>query len=240
MYSLERLEPRLLLAAKVTQAGDSLNITGDGGDDHILIFGTGKAGEVAVMVDSDGDGMVDESLGVYTGVKNVNANLKGGDDVLGIVEAGLAGNVNVNAGGGRDSALIVDSLIGGDVTLNMGGGIDVVLIGGQNFESGIGGDVTINTGGESDLVMLREADLYGDLTVNTGGGLDVVAIYEGSADISGQVNVNGGGGQDYLTGESINDLKQELSQSNAAVSGFEKQVDLDDIPPSVVSIFVTV
>jgi hypothetical protein len=235
MFTLERLEDRMLLAAQVSQVGGTLTITGDNGDDALIVVGTGGPGQVEVLADTDGDGLADDSLGSFTGVKNLTINTKGGDDDVAVVNAGLSGNVSINTGAGNDTAMVLDSLIGGNATFNTGNGTDIASLGSLEFGTGVGGKVTINTGAGNDGVSLYNLTLYGPLSVNTGGGQDYVELHEASVSLSDPVTLNGGGGTDYLAGESIAALEQQLAQVGAKLNGFEFHQDRDNVPADVLN-----
>jgi hypothetical protein len=232
MLTLERLESRRLLAASVKQSGNTLTITGDNADDVILVVG-GGAGEVEVFTDSDGNGLADDSLGVFSGVGNLKINSKGGDDDVGVFNVELQGNVDIKTGNGDDVAVLMNGAIQGNVTLNTGSGNDVAGTAGVFADITIGGNLKIRTGNGNDGVSLSFTQLAGDLDVNAGSGDDLVHIEEDDVALGGGIRLNGARGNDYLSGDNVTDLEQQLDQLEATLRGFEVESNFGNLPPSI-------
>lgn len=211
IFGLEKLEDRLLLAVNVTQNGSTLNIVGDENYETIEVHNDG--GGIRVIVDYDGDEVVDDTL-YYYGVRNINIRTKGGNDYIYISDLDLDGNLSIDTGSGNDEVQIDltssyfgsyygDVSIGGNVSIKTGDGTDVAWF----AEGSIGKNLTINSGADYDEVYLFSG-FYGayDLTVNgstkitTGDGDDHVYItaYNGTDVDLQALTISTGDGEDYV------------------------------------------
>ncbi|MEZ6055745.1 MAG: hypothetical protein R3C01_03480 [Planctomycetaceae bacterium] len=172
--SFETLEPRELLSATVSFQGGTLLVRGDAASDAIRIDGDGyDTGTVEVFHDTDRDGTVDTSLGVFHGVKNIKVDGRGGSDAIGIYRVDIDGNVNVRLGTDRDGLFVLQSDIGGDVSIVNGGGGD-----GLQFRSNtIGGDVIIKSRLGNDDAQVFVNTVGGRLDFRLGIGNDTIALY---------------------------------------------------------------
>jgi hypothetical protein len=209
-FSLERLEPRLLLAAKVRFNDETLTIRLDGEDDDVVITGVAP-NRVAVEINGN-------DLGEFIGIENIKIKNKGGFDTYDIDGVVLGGNIDIKGGGDDEDVTISDSNFAA-LKLNLGGGDDIYTSGGGNI---IHYDSRINMGGGDDEVDMTGGDTLGDnFKINTGGGDDFVDIADNifvqhldvdagggddSVDISANthgdnVKANGGGGEDDLTSD---------------------------------------
>lgn len=117
-FHFEQLESRLLLAASIKHKGKNLIINGSDDAETIRIVGTGTVGEVQVDLNGDGDLADEGEATVYTGVKNIKVNGKGGNDSVTVENVNIEGNLSFKGGKGDDSGSIIGSTIGGKVTVN--------------------------------------------------------------------------------------------------------------------------
>ena len=222
IYGLERLEDRVLLAVDVTLSRNgTLSITSDGDDDTVFIYGYG-GGDIAVYVDEDADGVIDEYL-YYSGVKNIKVNMGDGDDTVVAYGIDISGNFDVRLGDGDDGFALTDAAgayyneIGGSVTVRGDDGDDVIAIAGAD----IGKNLTVDAGDGDDYVGLGNESNYlsvyaygfgdyyatGDLNVDgnakisLGEGDDGLYIepYGGyTVNFSKKLDIDAGGGDDYV------------------------------------------
>ncbi|MEZ6055074.1 MAG: hypothetical protein R3C01_00055 [Planctomycetaceae bacterium] len=192
-FTFEHLESRVLLAASVVQKGTTLYISGDASNDAIRIDGTGLApGDVEVFHDSDGDGTVDTSLGVFHCFDNISIKIKGGNNAIGIDDIAIAGNLSVKTGSGNDCVFLFQSSIGGSVKFSLGSGTNDL----GGLENEIMGNATFKTGGGIDDFEMSDSVVHGKFNVNLGGGNDSLALRDNDFGVGSKVN--GGGGQDLF------------------------------------------
>src|SRR5260221_3688589 len=107
--SIERLEPRIAPAALLTKlAGGTLAISGDAANDAVVI------GEAAGTIEVF-DGIM--SLGTFTGVTNITANLQGTTTVdVDLTGGGIPGAFKVTVAGPSALGFAAGSSIGGALT----------------------------------------------------------------------------------------------------------------------------
>jgi len=93
----EQLELRILPTVKVNFNPNNglLKITGDNDSNRVDVEGLGTPGNVEVFVDGN-------SVGQFTGLKNIKANLKGGNDLLVLEALQIDGSVTAKFGAGAD------------------------------------------------------------------------------------------------------------------------------------------
>jgi hypothetical protein len=210
IFGVERLEDRLLLAVNVTQSGATLNITGDGNDEHIEVHNDG--GGIVVVVDEDNDGTAEDYL-YYYGVRNISIKTNGGNDEVFISDLDIDGNLTIDTGAGEDFARIDAQAynfgsyygaisVGGNVTIKTGDDYDEVWVG----ETYIDKNLTINTGTDDDGAEILlfggffgdyDLDVYGSTKITTGAGDDLVSIgaYDGyDVTFHKQLKIDLGGG----------------------------------------------
>lgn len=234
MLTIERLEDRLLLAANVTQSGGTLKITGDVNADAVLLMGGGQ-GNVEVFVDFDGDGMADDSLGAFTGVKNIKIDTQGGNDDVALHLVDVAGKVSVKTGDGSDMVILADCVIAKNVSIDTGAGNDIVVTDSVNDFNQVG-SLNIKTGDGNDAIRLEGLEVNKSLSVNTGHDNDIFAFGD-QMSAGSRTTFNGGSGNDFLVAVSANALEQQLAQLGARVRGFEMQTDFDGLDMNTVDAF---
>ncbi|MEZ6055715.1 MAG: LEPR-XLL domain-containing protein [Planctomycetaceae bacterium] len=195
-YEIEQLESRLLLSATAVLKNGTLLINGDASNDTIAVKEWDGEFTIVVYHDTDGDGFVDASLGLFNiaDIKNIKINSKGGDDLVHIEKLTTEGwlpNISIMTGGG-DDIVQVDSSIIGALTISTGSGNDYVNLFENNF-----GPVSINTGGGNDVAHVYAAAIDGALSANLGSGNDLLSLHLLSTidSVTTAVKVNGGWGR---------------------------------------------
>jgi hypothetical protein len=169
--------------------GSTLNVLGTRGSDRIVIHRSGDKvalGEVEVWDMNVQPGAV---VGIFSGVQDINVDLMGGDNFLGMYRIEIPGNVSVVAGNGRNQVYLggvveasgEQTVIHGDYAVTLGSGNDDVRL----EQCSIWG-VTINAGGGDNRVlfgsqiqpdeMLYTGQTLGPTTILTGSGKDLVAL----------------------------------------------------------------
>jgi large repetitive protein len=184
----ERLEDRKLLAASVSQRGSTLTINGDNADDSLTIEST-ATGEVVVTDNTTGD------VDVYTNVRIINVNTRGGDDTVEFIGGDLlsGGRVSVNLGSGDDTG-IVSGDFSGSLTVDGGIGLDTLDLTGLGA---VDGSLTLRSSTGGDEIALGPAFISGNLSITTSTGEDIVTIDGVSVD--GTTRVSLGTGDDQLS-----------------------------------------
>lgn len=225
---LEALEERVMLTGDVTavlQNGD-LKVTGDSGDNVVLVLGGGGIGALApgftiipfegTTINGDPDPLfiatedpVDDMLLNFkkggdntVGVRNMmtldDIIYKGGKqaDVFGLDGVGVGGDVNAKTGKGDDVFGMQYSSISANLKLNTSSGDDKVGI----QHSSIDGDLIGNTGSGNDAIGLLDVFIGDDVKAKTGSGDDIVLAY--LVEVTGALNLNLGSGNDGVYAES--------------------------------------
>jgi hypothetical protein len=191
VYGLEKLEDRVLLAVDVDLNGTTLVITSDGDDDTVFVYGYG-AGDVAVYVDENSDGVIDDAF-YYSGVRNIKITMGDGDDTAIAYGLDISGNLDVRLGDGDDQFLLTDydgayyNDIDGKVSIRGEDGDDIVAIAGADIDK----TLTIDTGDGDDAVSIG----------NDAGGVYAYGFgfYSATGDLNvdGNVSIKLGDGDDY-------------------------------------------
>lgn len=208
---VERLEPRVLLAATITTKGRNLIIESDGDGDDIMIIGAGAG---AVRVGINGGPLED-----FEGGKNIIVIGNGGDDTLLLNGVDIPGKVVFDAGEGDDRLVVGggftakrlqflggagnDEAVYNEVEFNakvdfrFGDGDDTVLEGsGATFNDRL----KIDMGAGADFLnhsSLNGGNVYaGKVTVKLGKGDDM--YFEQLGNFQSGFSVNGGSGQDHF------------------------------------------
>jgi len=218
----EALEPRLLLAGDVSAVvvGGNLLITGDGAANEIVIDQDGlAANEFRLRSGADATTVNGEDEVIVGGVTgDVRANLRGGDDVLEIVDAVVGGDLLVHGRRGDDTVAVSGCDVGGKIVVREGEGAGVVDLTGSEaggdvhlFAGGggvtatvsqlrTGGDFGFCGGGGEDSLDVNEMEVGRSFRSNTGAGNDTVTLDE--VYVHGTSLLTMGSGEDYLEFES--------------------------------------
>jgi len=215
----------------------TLRITGDKLDNGISIVGSAVPGEFVIqgLQTRYGATTVNGKRSfTVEHVKNITIDLKAGDDVLRVGDAGgdltpipgaltvygSPGNktvtlrnvsvgdiASVTTGAGNDSVTVKDLKVGGKVSLTTGAGNDVVTIDNLTAKNPTAKkDLALDSGTGNDTVKIVDS-WFRDLSVNLGGGDDGLLFTGNRAD--GTCNLNGGAGRDAV--ESRNSAFRNLS-----------------------------
>jgi len=212
----------MLLAGDVAAAviGGNLVITGDAAGNEIVIDQDGlAAGQFRIRSGADATTVNGEAEVIVSGVTgDVRANLRGGDDVLEIVDAVVAGDLLVNGRGGDDTVTVTGCDVGGKIVVQDGAGAgtvgltgsdaggDVSIVAGAGgiavtvSQSGMAGGFSLEGGRGEDFLDVDEMDVGGSLRIETGASNDSVALDE--VRVNGNSSVAMGTGEDLLEFES--------------------------------------
>jgi hypothetical protein len=175
----EALERRLLLAGdvNVTFNRGTLNVTGDGGDNHFQVEYIAPDTYRVTGIDTNVRG-IDE----YSGVLSVNVNMsRGGNnrvEIKGTEESRfvLPGNLTIQGGSGNDVVVVEWARINGQVTINTGMGNDRVLV--QELDAPAAPRVgfTINTSHGNNQVAVVDSVIARNINITTGNNNDQVGL----------------------------------------------------------------
>jgi hypothetical protein len=215
--TLECLECRALLAGNVSasQSGSTLFIRGDNAGNEIGITEVGDDTYLVAGVGTTVNGAAERT---FSGIRNINVDLRGGNDILGVADdftgldvaigviaedepadltgiettdlTGLDGTLIIQMGTGNDLVgLTVD--VGGSVIVNTSSGADRVDV----ASSEVNGDLIINTQDGADSVTVLDSFVNASIVVNTGRHVDGVLVQQSDA---GGIVVNGGRERDQV------------------------------------------
>lgn len=171
--------PPARAAVTVSQKGDTLYVSGNRVDDHIVIIGVdGKPGNVTVKP-------AGQPMTAHHGFQHLVINLGGGGNVLAMVQAHVPGNVTINSGSGSNALILghewyMPNLIRGDLDVScLNASCEVHLeqswiVGNASFL--LGDDGNNVQFGRNDLAADLAAVVFGDLTIDCGDGDDRIEV----------------------------------------------------------------
>jgi len=175
-FTLERLEPRLLLSGNVAAvvSGGILTITGDNLDNQISIDQSGLDPDqfrVTALDSTWVNGTCDVVLsGVTRGMK---ISMEDGNDSVVLDSVAVPGNLKVDGGDGSNSLVIDPSIIYGSLTVKNGEGHDVFSL----IDSTVNGKVKIDNGSGGSVTSLSGSEVWGKLSVKNKVGYDVFVLH---------------------------------------------------------------
>lgn len=214
---VEQLERRCVLAGNVfaSVAGGVLTLRGD---DLGNVIGVTQPGSNTVQVTGVGTTINGSAQpATFSGVTSIFADLRGGDDSLGISRNTpvltqllteiakpnpsipnystaerfvLSGGIQVIGGNGNDSFGVVGS-IGRNVFTDMGAGNDRVGV----LSSALGAEITAIAGDGADTVLVQNSEVKAHIRIDTGRNDDVIRVVNVSAN---SVSLEGGEGNDQV------------------------------------------
>ena len=191
------------------QKGDTVYVTGTRGGDRIVIHRSGDqtvAGEVEVWDVGVSPSVV---LGAYSGVANLDVDLLGGDNFLGLYRFDLSGDVTVTCADGNDQVYWGGvggapggrTEIDGTFLVESGDGNDEVRV-----EQCLIGEVMIDAGNGDNVVLFGQhlqtglaayhGTLTGPVSVMTGAGNDLIAII--GSELGSQTAIDTAAGDDWV------------------------------------------
>ena len=198
---VEALEGRSVPAVVVTGLGGTLYIFDTDTSGHTIeVDQTATQGAFTVEVDSS-------SVGTFTGIKNINADLFVDSDTLTFgnpssATTNLRGDLTVWAAEPADGETVVYEnfyAIKGDVSLTEGNGAEDQAYVGYDASVSIGGNLSITQGfGGDDNANVGESSIGGNAFITQGNGTDDQAYvgYGASASFGGNVFMTQGNGAD--------------------------------------------
>ena len=197
-FSVERLEPRMLLSGNVIAAliGGDLFLTGDEQNNDIeLSVVDGDlvvVGNETTINGSDQNFVVAESSNTLNG--RVNARMRAGDDTIVFSDGVVIGEgVRISTGSGDDSVGVA-SQVDGTSRIRTEAGNDSVALNSATTRSTL-----IFTGTGSDTVSLIDSEVQGDLRLFLSSGNDNLVIE--NTTIERVTYVNSGSGADSIAVE---------------------------------------
>jgi hypothetical protein len=178
---LEQLETRRLLAGNVSvsRSGNTLFVRGDNAANEIGIFSAGGDDFTVVGTDTTINGSDDLDGQTFSGIRNLNVDLRGGDDVVGIADdpTGLFDIPGAVEGGFPIDLTTIgtteQTALDGFVIIRTGAGADTVAL-----SVNTGGFVDIATGGGNDDVAVLASDIGAHLFIRGEDGSDAVAVLD--------------------------------------------------------------
>ncbi|MCS7015170.1 MAG: hypothetical protein RMJ19_01630 [Gemmatales bacterium] len=167
--SVESLEDRCVPAGvvRVTFRSGLLTLTGDNLDNSVrLQFGsTGRTVSIIGL-----DNTVIAGVNFANGVRDIRANLQGGNDLVLIWGGRIAGSVSMDMGQGTDRAILGYTNIGNKLTITDPLGILEVAL----TVSTIQNSTAIQSAGQDDIINVQQCTFRGPFLLNTGSGADTV------------------------------------------------------------------
>ncbi len=198
--------------ASVKLNGSTLIVTGDSGDDSVVIDGKESFSKLTVSVNA-------VPFGDFGGVRDIRVKTKGGNDGVVVSALEIGGNLSISTGTGTDTVEIdpfngvtMEVFIGGDVALDLGGqadddvsiheAIDLSVRIGGNLRIKGAGKVRIDgagTGSDSDALDVR---IGGDVLIDTKVAKDVgpagFTLLLEEVDVGGSFRFRSGNGVDKV------------------------------------------
>lgn len=210
----ESLEDRRLLAGNVSavKAGSVLVLTGDDLANEVGVFRSAP-GVIGVAGNATN---VNGSAGTktFSGINSIVANLRGGNDRLGLANS-LAAIQNLIGGGGSAADRLI---LSGNVQIFAGNSDDTV-----GLAVGLGGSLLVDLGAGNDLLGIAHSSIAGSVQVLGQQGNDTIAMRDSS---TSAVVINGGFGNDELL------IRDSTVKFNIVVNGLD---GIDNVAVSGVS-----
>lgn len=182
----EQLELRILPTVKVNfnEKNGLLKITGDNEGNRVDVEGFGTPGNVEVFVDGN-------SVGQFTGLKNIKANLKGGNDLLVLEAFQFSGNVTAKFGSGADELDMDNAATAVNEVLDIGGFLKADL--GNDPGDFVELDDEIRILLDVTLLGVADVDFDGDGTTRNFEPGDITFFSDLTIKFSGFGDTNGDG-----------------------------------------------
>lgn len=207
-FHVEGLESRKLLAVDVNFHGGAgrLKLTGDHAADDIQINGTGGTGHVEVFVNGNLEG-------AFTGVRSIQANLKGGDDKLSIGAIDIEKNLDIKMGDGADT-FILDTTV---FNFGVGNGVNGNTLIKGSVKVRMGGDagdfVDWETSGADSLGIAKSLTIVGTADADLRGNGSTFNLETGDIVVGGNLLIR------LSEGGDTNNDNWELDMGNVLVGG---------------------
>lgn len=232
----QALEPRVVLAGNVAAslAGETLRITGDN-EDNALLISTFEDPEKGIGFRVEGKETVDgpttvngeEEPAEFFGVKNLNIDLRGGDDGLAITSdfEALMECFSIEEGAAPAAALNGEGFhVPGWVIIRMGDGDNEMAIG----PAEIGQHLLIQGGKQSDQIGLCDVHVGTNLTVQTFAGKDGISIHDSGSDGTTKIQTGADDGNVEIEGIHARDLiiQGGSADDEVLVAGISVEDDL--------------
>jgi hypothetical protein len=206
----------------VSVVNGQLRITGDGGDNSIVVAGTMQTNAYSVT-SGDGTTTINGQVGPITsGVANreiffafeqgantvvvnnanftrtVSATFGDSDDEFTLNDVVMNKNLRLKMGNGTNIVDFFDVQISEPSKMNLGDGVDLVSLLSSEYRGGIftaDGDDTVT------IVNSSHTDPKGKLSIKTGKGIDTLELT--GANWEGKIAINCGAGDDSFTAGNI-------------------------------------
>ena len=213
-FALEQLESRNLLAGNVNAVknGENLDITGDSNNNVVAIVDVGNDRFAVIGVATGLSGTNPTVNGyeykIFTGIRNINVDLKEGNDALAVgndaqalVQAGIQEGV-ISSGSASAAQSALESFLGSfayqefqldkQLKIRMNSGNDDVLI----VDADIGRRIDADLGNGNNSFIVDPTEIGDDLILRAGSGGDFVSLAD--TDIAQMLDVNLGDGENYF------------------------------------------
>jgi hypothetical protein len=182
-FAFEQLELRTVLNGTVmaTGAGNSLVLTGDAGNNAIVVHQIGT--------NSDGSGAIIQVLGSGTKINNLDTATTGFSFTFGSGNGNGITSIDIEMAGGSDVVTFANTRVSGSITVNMddpssgdvGDGNDVLAMANVHSTNGV---ITIGLGNGANVATLVRVSSGSDFTLTAGDGHNAVALNTVSSDTS--------------------------------------------------------
>ena len=231
-FALEQLESRNLLAGEVNAVkdGENLNVTGDTRNNVVAIVDVGNDRFAVIGVGTGLKGTNPTTNGyeykIFTGIRNINVDLKEGNDALAVgndaqalVQAGIQEGV-ISSGSASSAQSALESFLGSfayqefqldkQLKIRMNSGNDDVLI----VDADIGRRIDADLGNGNNSFIVDPTEIGDDLILRAGSGTDYVSLAD--TDIAQMLDVNLGDGANYFEmydSDITDDIVSEVGES---------------------------
>ncbi|MCS7168567.1 MAG: hypothetical protein RMI91_03245 [Gemmatales bacterium] len=177
--SVESLEDRCVPAGvvRVTFRAGLLTLTGDNLDNSVrLQFGsTGRTVSVIGL-----DNTVIAGVNFANGVRDIQLNMQGGNDLVVVWGGRLAGGVGMELGQGSDRVVLGYTHLNGKLRITDPLGVTEIAITVTTIQQ----STAIQTAGQDDNIDIVQSHFRGSFLLNTGNGADTVDMTGSNFDSS--------------------------------------------------------
>lgn len=183
------------LFIKGDQFNNGITITAGALPNQVIITGTNIAG-----VGTNVNGLLNAPVAINGVTKDIQINMKAGNDTVTVNNLTLLGSMKVKMGAGVDTLNIVNgTTICGDLKVVTGGSADTVTV----TDSTVQGLAKFRTGGDCDTLDIEDSAL-GQLDVRTNQDNDTITLVDTT--VTTTTALNGGTGINLLNANTGNFL----------------------------------
>ncbi|MCA9262572.1 MAG: hypothetical protein KDA60_01940 [Planctomycetales bacterium] len=197
-FNVESLEWRRHLAGNVAVTFNNagvLTLRGDNDANEVQVSNSGSTISIYSMSTSftyNGSPMVTITI-ANAQVTDIHANLRGGNDRIGISNLQIQDDLQVALGSGNDQMTLFNVSIGDSARVVGGAGNDLITLDTTTVQ----GNQIVTLGSGNDTCVQRDSTVAGALRVTTGAGADAVSCKSLTV-TTGPLRINTGAGHDVM------------------------------------------